>query len=60
MSLYSIKILQDFFTLEVKFTKWFFGKAHKNKVIPPKYHCLFDEVVQIESKLPKKKRFGKK
>ena len=45
---------------EVKFTKWFFGKAHKNKVIPPKYHCLFDEVVQIESKLPKKKRFGKK
>ena len=45
---------------DVKFKMWFFGKAHKNKVIPPKYRCLFDEVVQIESKLPKKKRFGKK
>ncbi len=41
---------------DCKFKMWFFGKAHKNKVIPPKYHCLFDEVVQIESKLPKKKR----
>lgn len=31
------------------FKMWFFGKAHINKVIPPKYHCLFDEVVCIRN-----------
>ncbi len=41
---------------DCKFKMWFFGKAHKNKVIPPRYRCLFDEVVQIESKLPEKKK----
>lgn len=45
---------------DCKFKMWFFGKAHMNKVIPPRYHCLFDEVVQIESKLPKEKKWGKK
>ena len=41
---------------DCKFKMWFFGKAHKNKVIPPRYQCLFDEVVRIESRLPKKKK----
>ena len=45
---------------DCKFKMWFFGKAHINKVIPPKYRCLFDEVVQIESAEPKKKRGRKK
>ena len=40
---------------DCKFKMWFFGKAHINKVIPPKYRCLFDEVVQIQSAEPKKK-----
>ena len=28
---------------------WFFGKAHINKIIPPKYHCLFDDVVCLKN-----------
>lgn len=40
---------------DCSFKMWFFGKAHKNKLIPPRYQCLFDEVVQIKSALPKKK-----
>lgn len=31
------------------FKMWFFGKAHINKVIPPKYHCLFDDVVCLKN-----------
>lgn len=33
---------------ECEFQKWFFGKVHKNKLIPPKYQCLFEDVVCIE------------
>lgn len=40
---------------DCKFKMWFFGKVHKNKLIPPRYQCLFDEVVQIQSTEPKKK-----
>ena len=43
---------------DCKFKMWFFGKAHINKVIPPKYRCLFDEVVQIQSAEPKRKKKG--
>lgn len=31
------------------FKMWFFGKAHINKVIPPKYRCLFDDVVTLRN-----------
>lgn len=41
---------------ECSFTMWYFGKTHKNKIIPPKYHNLFDEVVTIEGAEAKKKR----
>ncbi len=27
----------------IKFKMWFFGKLHKNKLIPPKYAAVFDE-----------------
>ena len=37
---------------DCKFKMWFFGKVHKNKLIPPRYQCLFDEVVQIKSAEP--------
>ncbi|MEG0614649.1 MAG: hypothetical protein RR540_02755, partial [Oscillospiraceae bacterium] len=30
------------------FKKWFFGKCHMNKVIPPQYHALFNDIVVIE------------
>lgn len=31
------------------FKMWFFAKAHINKVIPPKYRCLFDDVVTLRN-----------
>lgn len=31
------------------FGKWFFGKCHINKIIPPKFYALFDNVVRLES-----------
>jgi hypothetical protein len=57
----SIKELLDFETNQIsfvhnffeavkkdcKFAQWFFGKAHKNKIVPPKYTCLFDGVAVI-------------
>jgi len=42
---------------ECTFKMWFFGKLHKNKLIPPKYNCLFDDVIQIKSNEPLKKKF---
>ncbi len=48
---------------ECSFKMWFFGKAHINKVIPPKYRCLFDDVAVLkneqwdkEQKMLKKKK----
>lgn len=29
------------------FTRWYFGKCHVNKMIPPKYHALFEQVAAI-------------
>ncbi len=41
----------------VDFKMWFFGKRHINKLIPPRYHCLFDDVIVADStKLPKTKK----
>lgn len=31
------------------YSKWFFGKCHINKIIPPKFYALFDNVVRLES-----------
>ena len=31
------------------FKMWFFGKAHVNKLIPPRYQCLFDSVVTFKN-----------
>ncbi|MBR4306362.1 MAG: metallophosphoesterase [Ruminiclostridium sp.] len=40
----------------VEFTHWYFGKLHLNKLIPPRYSCVFDSVVIADStKLPKTK-----
>lgn len=41
---------------EVNFKMWFFGKAHINKHIPPKYQCLFDDVFVIQSAEPNAKK----
>ena len=44
---------------DCKFKMWYFGKVHKNKLIPPRYQCLFDEVVCIESAEKKSKKMKK-
>lgn len=33
---------------DITFKMWFFGKLHKNKLIPPKYAAVFDEPYIIE------------
>ena len=38
----------DYIKDNCSFKSWYFGMAHKNKAIPPKFRCLFDEVVQLE------------
>ncbi len=38
------------------FNMWYFGKLHKNKLIPPKYTCIFDDVACIKNALPKKSK----
>lgn len=38
------------------FAKWFFGKLHLNKLIPPKYHAVYDGIIVAdETKIKKKK-----
>lgn len=34
---------------ECSFKKWFFGKCHMNKIIPPKFYALFDNVIRLET-----------
>lgn len=33
----------------VKFTRWFFGKYHQNKFIPPRFAAVFDKVIDAET-----------
>ncbi|MCQ2465379.1 MAG: hypothetical protein MJ095_07340 [Oscillospiraceae bacterium] len=32
------------------YDKWFFGKCHINKIIPPKFYALFDNVIRLEGR----------
>ncbi len=32
------------------FKNWFFGKYHVDKLIPPKYHVVFDDVIKFEKR----------
>ena len=46
-----VNYLTAFFDLmqrKCTFRAWYFGSYHQNKVIPPHYHCLFDEVAAGE------------
>jgi hypothetical protein len=42
-----------------KFTTWYFGKLHKNKLIPPKFQALFDECIYIPQNDKEKKKVEK-
>lgn len=33
---------------DCKFKRWFFGRCHINKVIPPKFHGVFDNVIKLD------------
>lgn len=41
---------------KIKFDKWFFGKLHLNKLIPPKYNAVYDQIVVADNTKIKKKR----
>lgn len=46
-----IGILGAFFDemkTKLKFKMWYFGKLHKNKVIPPKYTAVYDEPSEVQ------------
>ncbi len=52
---YLDKILEN-----VEFNMWYFGKRHINKLIPPRYQCLFDAVEFADKqRLPKPKKVKK-
>lgn len=38
------------------FTKWFFGKLHLNKLVPPKYHAVYDNIIVADKTKIKKKK----
>lgn len=42
-----------------EFGKWFFGKLHLNKLIPPKYHAVYDKIVIADPTKIKKKKAKK-
>lgn len=52
----TMHIFFDAIKNDCTFKMWYFGKTHKNKVIPTKYTSIFDDVITIKSALPKKKK----
>lgn len=40
----------------VEFTGWYFGKLHMNKLVPPKYHAVYDNIVVADPTVIKKKK----
>ena len=38
------------------YERWFFGKLHLNKLVPPKYHGLFTAVIYADKTKIKKKK----
>lgn len=45
---------------KTSFSKWFFGKLHLNKLIPPKYHAVYDDIVVADNTKIKKKKGSEK
>ena len=40
----------------IDFGGWFFGKLHINKLIPPKYHAVYDSIIMADTTKIKKKK----
>lgn len=43
----------------ISFDRWFFGKLHLNKLIPPKYYAVYDHIVVADDTKIKKHRARK-
>lgn len=41
---------------KLSFSGWFFGKLHVNKLIPPKYHAVYDDIIVADNTKLKKRR----
>ena len=41
----SLTAFLDKLQMQCQFQGWYFGGYHQNKIIPPYYYCLFDDVV---------------
>ncbi|MDY4586902.1 MAG: metallophosphoesterase [Oscillospiraceae bacterium] len=41
---------------KISFERWFFGKLHMNKLIPPKYYAVYDQIIVADETKIKKKR----
>ena len=46
----------DEISKKAEYRRWFFGKHHVNKVIPPKFFALFDDIINAEYELSKKEK----
>lgn len=44
----------------VEFKKWYFGKLHINKLVPPKYHALYDNIAAADTTKIKRRKKPKK
>ncbi len=44
-----IHIFLDIVCKQCEFKRWFFGKYHMDKMIPPKYRALFRDVVNVKT-----------
>lgn len=45
---------------KAEYKDWFFGKLHLNKLIPPKYHAVYDKILAADTTKIKKKKEPKK
>ena len=45
---------------KLDFKLWFFGKLHLNKLVPPKYHAVYDSIVVADKTKIKKKKIKDK
>lgn len=46
----ALTAFMDQFQQQCEFEKWFFGAYHQDKVVPPKYHGLFEKVERVEAR----------
>jgi predicted phosphodiesterase len=43
-----IHLYLDYIARQCSFERWFFGRYHLDKVIPPRYYAVFQDIYQVE------------